>query len=281
MRITKRPIHKSAWGTPVKVRVVEVSDCAEIRAHASPYGDSAISLDTTPYFLDGGGQELELINPSVVLRELEQYGHPGVRSIVGHVIDRAALKPGEEKFWEFYLGKVLPACLGSNEKGEQKRLRQSCIKTLLKHETLIDFVTHVVLPGEDMTKPNAYKKLFNNTFSKRTIEHDLTALRKKGILPTSDAAPRTKAHATSEEKADEKTEESVEENTDNTPSSPEDGRDKGEGGQHETNQNMPRNSIRSAQATEFVDPENEDQSATPPHQKHINNLINRDFGLRL
>ncbi len=192
MRITKRPIHKSAWGTPVNVRVVEVSDCAEIRAHASTYGGSAIALDTTPYFLDGGGKELELINPSVVLRELEQYGHPGVRSIVGHVIDREELKPGEEKFWGFYLGKIVPACLGSNEKGEQKRLRQSCIKTLLKNETLLNFITHVVLPGEDMTKPHAYKKLFNNTFSKRTIEHDLTALRKKGVLPTSDAAPRKK-----------------------------------------------------------------------------------------
>src|SRR5690554_6347165 len=108
MRITKRPIYESAWGMTVEVRVVEVSDCAEIRAHASTYGGTAIALDTTPYFLDGGGQELELINPSSVIGELEQYGHPGVRSIVGHVIDRASLNPGEEQFWGFYLGKVAP-----------------------------------------------------------------------------------------------------------------------------------------------------------------------------
>ena len=269
MRITKRPIHKSAWGTPVNVRVVEVSDCAEIRAHASTYGGSAIALDTTPYFLDGGGKELELINPSVVLRELEQYGHPGVRSIVGHVIDREELKPGEEKFWGFYLGKIVPACLGSNEKGEQKRLRQSCIKTLLKNETLLNFITHVVLPGEDMTKPHAYKKLFNNTFSNRTIEHDLTALRKKGVLPTSDAAPRKKAHATSEEKSE------------NTTISAKDGEEKCDNVKNERDEKTSQNTMNSAPNEEFIDPENEDQNITPSYQHHINKVINKHLGLNL
>ena len=273
MRITKRPIHKSAWGTPVNVRVVEVSDCAEIRTHASPYGDSAISLDTTAFFLDGGGQELELINPSRVVREIEQYGHPGVRSIVGHVIDREELKPGEEKFWGFYLGKIVPACLGSNEKGEQKRLRQSCIKTLLKNETLLNFITHVVLPGEDMTKPNAYKKLFNNTFSNRTIEHDLTALRKKGILPTSDAAPRTKAHATSEEKSEEKSEK--------TTTSPKDGEETCDEAKNEIYGNMSEKTMNSAPKEEFIDPDIENQNTTPSYQHHINKVINKHLGLNL
>ncbi|SDO94456.1 hypothetical protein SAMN04487957_1178 [Halomonas shengliensis] len=269
MRIKKRPIHKSAWGTPVNVRVVEVSDCAEIRTHASPYGDSAISLDTTAFFLDGGGQELELINPSAVVCEIEQYGAPGVRSIVGHVIDREELKPGEEKFWGFYLGKVVPACLGSNEKGEQKRLRQSCIKTLLKNETLLNFITHVVLPGEDMTKPNAYKKLFNNAFSKRTIEHDLTALRKKGVLPTSDVATRNTAHATSEEKSE------------NTTISPEDGEEKCDHVKNERDENTSQNTMNSVPKEEFIDPDSEEQNITPSYQHHINTVINKHLGLNL
>ena len=269
MQITKRPIHKSAWGTPVEIRVVEVSDCAETCAHASPYGDTALELDTTPYFLDGGGQELELINPSVVVRELEQYGAPGVRSIVGHVIDRAALKPGEEKFWGFYLGKIVPACLGSNEKGEQKRLRQSCIQTLLKHDTLLDFVTHVVLPGEDMAKPNAYKKLFNNACSNRTIEHDMTALRKKGILSTSDAAHRKKAHATSEEKSE------------NTTISAKDGEEKCDNVKNERDEKTSQNTMNSIPKEEFIDPDSEDQNITPSYQHHINTVINKHLGLNL
>lgn len=269
MRITKRPIYESAWDMTVEVRVVEVSDCAEIRPYASPYGGTAISLDTTAFFLDGNGQELELINPSAVVREIKQYGAPGVRSIVGHVIDRAALKPGEEKFWGFYLGKIVPACLGSNEKGEQKRLRQSCIKTLLKNETLLNFITHVVLPGEDMTKPNAYKKLFNNAFSNRTIEHDLTALRKEGILPTPDTAHRNKAHATSEEKSD------------NTTISPEDGEEKCDHVKNERDENTSKNTMHSVPKEEFIDPDSENHNITPSHQQHINKVINRHLGLRL
>lgn len=269
MQISKRPIHTSAWSTPVEVKVVEVSDCAEIRAHASPYGGMALELDTTPYFLDGGGQELELINPSPVLREIEQYEKPGVRSIVGRIIDREALKPGEEKFWGFYLGKIVPACLGSNEKGEQKRLRQSCIKTLLKNETLLDFITNVVLPGEDMTKPNAYKKLFNNAFSKRTIEHDLTALRKKGVLPTPDVAPKTKGHATSEEKSE------------NTTISPKDGEEKCDHIKNERDENTSKNTMHSVPKEEFIDPDSEDHNITPSYQHHINTVINKHLGLNL
>jgi len=270
MQVTKSPIYQSAWCMQIEMTVIEVTDCADIRALASTYGARAVSLDTMPYFLDGGGKELELINPSPVLRELQQYGPPGVRSIVGCTIERSALKPGEEAFWSFYLRKIVPACIGSNEKGEQKRLRQSCIKTLLKNETLLDFITNVVLPGEDMTKPNAYKKLFNNAFSNRTIEHDLTALRKKGILAKSDTAHRNKVHATSSE-----------EKSDNTTISPEDGEEKCDHVKNERDANTSQNTMNSIPKVEFIDPDSEDHNITPSYQHHINTVINKHLGLNL
>jgi hypothetical protein len=281
MQITKSPIYQSAWSAPVEIRVIEVTDCADIRALASPYGATAVSLDTTPYFFEGIGQELELINPSPVLREIKQYGHPGVRSIVGYTIDRATLKPGEEAFWTFYLKNVVPACIGSNKRGEQKRLRDVCLKALYANESLVDFICHVVLPGEDMSKPGAIKKLFNNTFSTRTIEHDLTDFRKTGQLPTTfttpDRKPPVKAamKAKEKEKEKEKSKESIDEQKSSHHA--QEARDvrphSVNSGHSVTRHVVPADAV-------FIEPDSGDDTATPRHQQHIADLMNKALGIR-
>ena len=270
MQVIKSPIYQSAWCMPVEMRVIELTDCADIRALASTYGVTAISLDTAPYFLDGGGKELELINPSPVLRELQQYGPPGVRSIVGFTIDRSALKPGEEIFWSFYLRKIVPACIGSNEKGEQKRLRQACLKALYANEPLLKFITHVVLPGEDMTKPSAIIKLFNDTFSSRTIERELTDLRKEGRLPItsemSDKKPPVMSKHNPEDKAHILKEKS--------------------GTTHQAvneaaNDSHPVMRPHVSSDVACNEPDNDDDIATPRHQHHIAALMHKSLGIRM
>lgn len=182
MRATKRPIYQGNWRIDVQIMIMEVSACQEIRALASPFGSTEISLVTPPYFLDGNSEAPKLINSSPVSREIQRYGPPGVRSIVGYSIDQAALKPGEEQFLAFYLRSIVPACIGSDQKGQQKVLRQSCIQALFADKELVDFIRNVILPGEDITKPTPITKMFNNTFSVRTIELDLENMRKGGMV---------------------------------------------------------------------------------------------------
>ena len=270
MQVTKSPIYQSAWCMQVDMRAIEMTDCADIRALASTYGATAVSLDTAPYFLDGGGTELELINPSPVLRELQQYGPPGVRSIIGYTIDRSSLKPGEEAFWAFYLRKIVPACIGSNEKGEQKRLRQACLKALYANEPLLEFITHVVLPGEDMTKPSAIVKLFNDTFSSRTIERELTDFRKEGRLPItsemSDKKPPVMSKHNPEDKAHSLREKS--------------------GTTHQAvneaaNDSHPVMHPHVSSDVAFNEPDDDDDIATPRHQHHIAALMHKNLGIRM
>lgn len=242
----KRPIHQGAWCIEAEITIVEASDCDAISSLASTFGDTAILLDTTPYFFDGNGGDLELINPSTVFKEIEKLGHPGVRSIVGFSINRSALRPGEEKFLAFYLGKIVPACIGSNERGQQKRLRKSCIKALYGNEELLDFIRNVVLPGKDLTKPGAIKQLFNGTFSTRTIELDLEELRMEGIIPPRDTTPESTSPSTKKGKDREKNED----------------RSNGEDVYEEEDNEKPRgDNDTPPPRTTFLDPDKEDDNA--------------------
>ncbi|WP_163560979.1 hypothetical protein [Halomonas sp. NO4] len=188
MYITYQPIYQSPYSIRCKLTISVVEQFPELGQPGSPLGQSHVWLDAKPFILTQGDRAPELMNPDVTLQAIRK--HTSIKSFLSLAIDRDKLKPGEEQFLDFYFRKIEPTCMGSTEKGATKKRREECIIALHHNKLLWDFIKTYVLPNENLTKPLAISKLFNDNFSSSSIGHDLDRLRKEELIPDHRQKPR-------------------------------------------------------------------------------------------